>query len=85
MDEMNLEWLFPLLKMTYEEINIENTAKILLWCSLFIDARKTLIHVFRLIKSREEAIEALKQMILTPECYVKTRIPIELQSFATEK
>jgi len=85
MDEMMLEWLFPLLKMTYEEMNIENTAKILLWCSLFIDAWKTLIHVFRLIKSWEDAIEALKQMILSPECYVKTWIPLELQSFATEK
>lgn len=41
--------------------------------------------MFRLIKSREEAIEALKQMILAPECYVKTRIPVELQSFATDK
>lgn len=38
MEEMMLERLFPLLKMTYEEMNIENTAKILLRCSLFIDA-----------------------------------------------
>ena len=38
MEDMNLGPMFPLLKMTYEQIDVENTAKILLRCSLFIDA-----------------------------------------------
>jgi len=85
MTELLIERLFPLLKMTYEELTPENAAKILLWCSLFLDAWKMLVVIFRLIKSWEEAVETMKKMILDPDKYVETWIPEELAIFATLK
>ena len=78
MKSLHVDRLFPILKMTYEDQTSENAAKILLRCSLFLDARNLLVHIFRLIKCREESVEALKLMILNPDDYVLSRIPQEI-------